>query len=403
MAVFSHLNVLVVDDEAFARDVISATLSHLQIQTIQTAASGEEAIQILTKTPHQIDILLCDLHMPGMDGVELLRHLDELDFHGGIIVISGADERVLRAAISLARAHFLNLLGSLQKPVSAGSLAVFLRQYETVHRHNLPDPGGYLLTTAEFQQGLTDGHLNLFYQPQVDMQTGQILGVEALARWQHPTHGLLPPSAFVPLAEKSDLIIPFTHAVLALALAQAAAWHKAGLTHRMAINISAAALPRIDLPERLTDGCDGYGLPHDSIVLELTETQLDQDRLLNLEVLTRVRLQNFSLSIDDFGTGYSSLDRLKHAPYDELKIDGGFVHGAAYDSAARVILESSIALGNQLSLRVLAEGVEDGEDWQLAADLGCHLAQGFFIAHPMSALDLDHWLANWQGLESLAL
>lgn len=400
---FSHLSALVVDDDPFMRDLAQATLNHLNLTQVATAADGEEALAFLAHAGRSTDILLCDLQMPGMDGIELLRHLSENDFEGAIILFSGTDDRILKAAVNLARAHFLNLLGSLRKPITAEVLASFLNHYDTVYQSKHTRTDSTLLTRQEFVQGLEQGHLTLHYQPQVDMTTGDVVGVEALARWKHPRNGLLPPSTFIPLAEQTDLAAPFTQAVIELAMAQISAWQRAGRQFRVAINISPVALSQLDLPQILADRCHQEQLDPARIVLEITETHLDRDKILSLEILTRLRLKGLNLSIDDFGTGYSSLDRLNSIPFNELKIDGSFVHGATHDETARVILESSAALGKQLSLCVLAEGVETRSDWRLAASLGCDTAQGFLVAYPMPAAELDQWLEQWHGLESLEL
>lgn len=401
MTGFPYLHALVVDDDPFARDLIQATLEHLQLGSITTVGSGEEAMVSLADPQSQTNILLCDLHMPGMDGVELLRHLGENQFDGGIILISGAEESILRAAVSLARAYFLNLLGSLQKPATAKTLAYFLRNYNQAYADRVAVPRAASLTPQELESGLEDNALILYYQPQIDIDSGRVVGVEALARWQHPQHGLLPPSAFIAVAEHNGSILPFTEQVLDQAMAQAARWKNLYPPFRMAINLSTVSLCQRQLPQMLVHGCERHGLDPQDITLEVTETHLDQNKLLSLEVLTRIRLNGFGLSIDDFGTGYSSLDRLKNAPFDELKIDGGFVHGAMHDKAAQAILESSIVLGKQLALSVLAEGVEDEEDWALVKRLGCDIVQGFFIARPMPADSFEQWLTQWQGLESL--
>lgn len=400
---FSRLRVLVVDDDPFMLDLFKLTLQQLQVGDIWLAASGGEAIALLQQPGEQFDVLLCDLHMPGMDGIELLRHLGQLQYKQGLILISGADESILRAAVSLARAYFLNVLGSAQKPISVGTLRYFLSQYELAPGRRRPRHDSTLLTAAEFRRSLLNGDLVLAYQPQINMSSGEVVGMEALARLQHPQYGLLSPRTFIPVMEQGESLELFTEVVICRALEQTHLWRCRGETFKVSINVSAGALTRLDLPEILAGHCRRLQLDPQGITIEVTETQLDDDPTASLEVLTRLRLRGLGLSIDDFGTGYASLERLNRAPFDELKIDGSFVHGAIRDDAARAIFESSVALGKQLSLRVLVEGVEDPEDWALAARLGCEVAQGYLIARPMFAAAMDRWLKGWKGLSSLDL
>lgn len=400
---FAHLHALVVDDDPFMLDVVSLTLQRLGVRQVDTAASGEAALARLSTPETPFHLLLCDLNMPGMDGIELLRHVGNLEFGGGVILFSGADERILKAAVSLARARFLNVLGSLQKPVTLEALGHFLDHFDAARTLRDSGPRLSTLSVHELRQSLEQRHLCLFYQPQVDMRDGRLVGVEALARLRHPQYGLLGPATFVPLSEQDDLIRPFTEAVVREALDQTRLWRRQGLNFRVSVNISAAALSQLDLPHALGALCHERALDPAGILLEITESHLDQDIITSLEVLTRLRLQGFGLSIDDFGTGYSSLDRLKRVPFDELKIDGSFVHGASLDQAAHAIFESSVALGQQLSLSVVAEGVENIEDWNLCAALGCDVVQGYLVARPMPADDFAAWLSRWRGLDSLPL
>lgn len=393
---FSHLNALVVDDDPFMRDLVTRALAKLSVGLVKGAGSGAEAIQLIKEKNCVFHVLLCDLQMPDMDGIEVLRHLAGMEFDGGVILFSGADERILRSAVSLARAHYLNVLGSAQKPVKLDQLREFLAQWERWYNLKPLGPGAAQLTSDELKTGLARGNLMLYFQPQIALPQGQVIGVEALARWRCEA-GVLGPGSFIPLAEQSDLIEPLTRAVIEQALSQTQSWNASGQNLRMAINISVAALS-LDLPEFVERACLNHGVTPNQVTLELTETHLDQDLVKTLEVLTRIRLRGLGLSIDDFGTGYSSLERLKRAPFDELKIDGSFVHGATKDRAARAIFESSVALGKQLTISVLAEGVETQEEMELANLLGCDAVQGYYIARPMPAEEFERWLGLWPGL-----
>ena len=215
-------------------------------------------------------------------------------------------------------------------------------------------------------------------------------------RWQHPADGLLYPGSFVGVAEAHGLIDALTRAVLCLALAQARRWRDLGLTVRMAVNISMDNLACLDFPEFVMDEIARHGVPAGDLMLEVTESRLMGDARAPMDILTRLRLKQIGLSIDDFGTGHSSLAQLRDIPFDELKVDRGFVHGAATTPGMHAILEGALGMARQLGMRSVAEGVEDRPDWDLLRTLGCDLAQGYFVAKPMPAADLAPWLETWE-------
>ncbi|MCP5161563.1 MAG: EAL domain-containing response regulator [Hahellaceae bacterium] len=399
----SYLNILVVDDDAFMRDLVKMTLALFKPGLITLAPSGKEAIEILKQGDDNYHIIMLDLLMPDMDGIETLRHLSKLEYQGGLILFSGADSSVLRAAVNVARGRFLNVLGSIAKPVKAAALSHILEEYDFFLTRQPDTTQISTLSETEFSEGLSQGALTLYYQPQIDIKSGMVVGLEALARWKTTRHAILGPSAFMPLAESPAFIHQFAEQTLLLALDDISRWGKQARLLDVAVNISAAALDLIDLPEKIAYQCQAYGIESERLSIELTETMLDRDLVNSLEVLTRLRMRSIGLSLDDFGTGYSSLERLKSIPFDELKIDGSFVRGANTDPAACAIFESSVSLGKQLNLTIVAEGVETRDDWLRAAEFGCDIVQGYFAARPMPADQLDAWLNQWKGLSSLDL
>ncbi|MBI2380527.1 MAG: EAL domain-containing response regulator [Gammaproteobacteria bacterium] len=391
-----RLKALIVDDDPFMRQLLAMTLQQLEIGQIVSAHSGENALAILDAAPAGFDVLLCDLKMPGMDGVEFLRHLSEREYAGGVILMSGEELSILRAAVNLGRARFLNILGSLEKPITAQALLHLLADLKPQPKSTAGHSAVSLLTVEEFRQGLGRGELCLYYQPQVELTTRRVIGVEALARWQHPERGLIGPAAFVPLAEANNTVDEFSEQVFRLAIAQTGRWLEQGLDMRMSINLSTAGLNRIDLPEVFERIVKASRVDISRIMLELTESRLMKNVATSLEILTRLRLKGFGLSIDDFGTGYSTLEQLKRVPFIELKIDRSFVHGAVHDPSACAILETSASLAKHLGLSIVAEGVEDMQDWAQIAALDCEYAQGYFIAKPMPGEEFPRWLQTWR-------
>jgi EAL domain-containing protein (putative c-di-GMP-specific phosphodiesterase class I) len=223
-----------------------------------------------------------------------------------------------------------------------------------------------------------------------------VLGVETLVRWQHPEDGLVLPDLFISVAETNGLINDLTRMVLTQALDQAKDWQQTGLILRVAVNISMDNLASLDFVDFVTDLTTKSGVPPQRVVLEVTESRLMKDTRAPLEILTRLRLKRFRLSIDDFGTGHSSLAQLRDIPFDELKIDQGFVHHASSNETLRAMYDTSLSLARQLGMEVVAEGVEDRSDWDLLKATGCDIAQGFFISEPMPAEDFPGWLEGWK-------
>jgi diguanylate cyclase (GGDEF)-like protein len=242
---------------------------------------------------------------------------------------------------------------------------------------------GRLRLVGELRQAIQMGELSVYYQPQASASDGELLGVEALARWHHPEHGLLMPGDFVPLAEHTGLIRPLTMYVLERALAQSRSWRDDGLDLRVSVNITSRDLLDTHLPEQVGALLDKWGVEPDRLELEITENTIFTDPVRSRTVLARLRELGVRLAIDDFGSGNSSLGYLKRLPVDVLKIDKNFVVNMDSDADDAVIVRSTIELGHNLGLEVVAEGVETAEAWRHLMLLGCDTIQGFFFGRPM--------------------
>jgi EAL domain-containing protein (putative c-di-GMP-specific phosphodiesterase class I) len=245
------------------------------------------------------------------------------------------------------------------------------------------------LLTA-LQLAIEREELSLLYQPKVAVSDGRLAGVEALARWPR-ADGPVPPSTFVPLAERFGLIDELTDWLLRRGLKQWTSWRDQGIKTNIAFNVSALSLRDVYFPDYLHRLCQVEGVPTDCVTIEVTEGAT-QHILRLLDTLTRFRLKGMSLSLDDFGTGYSSLLQLRQLPYNELKVDRCFVAEAARSRESRLIVKAVIDLAHGLGLTATAEGVEDAETLALLAELDCDHAQGFFIAGPMEGWELAPWL-----------
>jgi len=387
------LSILVLDDDAFTVALLTHMLRTQGCTRVSACERGEDALALVVPEEGP-ELILCDLNMPGMDGIEFVRRLVDRGFQGSLILVSGEEPRLLKTAEQLVKAHGIPVLDCLSKPVSPERLGQALARWRP--RPSARVKAGREAYPAEaVARAIAQGELVNFYQPKVEVASGRVVGVETLVRWRHPEDGLVFPDQFIAVAEAHGLIDDLTRVVLAAALVQTRAWQEAGLDLRVAVNVSMDNLAALAFADFVALTARDAGVAPQQVVLEVTESRLMGDLRAPLEVLTRLRLKRFHLSIDDFGTGHSSFTQLRNIPFNELKIDQSFVHGAATDGTARAIYDASLGLGRQLDMEVVAEGVEDLEDWAFLQATGCPLAQGYFIARPMPAPELADWVLQW--------
>jgi EAL domain-containing protein (putative c-di-GMP-specific phosphodiesterase class I)/FixJ family two-component response regulator len=392
----SAIRILVLDDEPFMLKLLTRVLANLGFTQVTTCDSGRRALEWIDCPDSPPDLILLDLNMPEMDGVEFVRHLVYRHYTGSLILVSGEDERMLQSAEKLVQAHKISILGYLHKPVKPEDLSALLETL-TPPRLNEPRAPKKAYGADEIRAAIVNGELVNYYQPKVEVMSGKVVGVESLVRWRHPKDGMVFPDQFIDVAEEDGLIDDLTRVVIGEAFAQAKTWQDSGLHLRVSINISMDHLATLEFADYVTAAAVAAGIATDGIVLEVTETRLMNELSAPLEILTRLRLKRFSLSIDDFGTGHSSLSLLRDMPFDELKIDQGFVHGAASNDMLRAIYHASLGLAQQLGMKTVAEGVEDRADWDFLRSTGCDLAQGYFIAKPMPAAEIPDWISAWEA------
>jgi EAL domain-containing protein (putative c-di-GMP-specific phosphodiesterase class I) len=251
------------------------------------------------------------------------------------------------------------------------------------------------LTPAGLEQAAAAGQLYLMYQPKLDLRSGAITGVEALARWQHPRRGEIRPVDFIPAIERSGLIDWFSKWALIAAARQWAEWRAKGLDLELAVNISALNLRHVCFPDDVIGICLAEGVPQERLTLELTEGAT-QDATKLMDTVSRFRLKGIGISLDDFGTGYGSLVQLRGLPFTELKIDRRFVTDLLISADSRAIIRGLIAMSHEIGLTVTAEGVEDHDTLAALQAFGCDKAQGFLIARPMTGDRLPLWILNWE-------
>lgn len=392
-------SLLIVDDSTVQRQHAAALCRELGIELIYEAGNGSEALELLSRLILRPSLMIVDLEMPGMDGVELIQHLHQRQLDIPLIVASGRENALIQSVETMSGVLGLHVLAGLQKPLKLDQLAKALGHYSEAHSVAPEKELGILAPfgAAELAHAIGSGEILAHYQPKVDIRTGIVRGVEALARWQHPKMGLIPPGRFIPLAEQEGQIHALTLSIMAQALAQAAIWNTRGLKLSVAVNLSPRLLDSPGLVQESSALLDRHSLQAEQIVLEITESSVVAYHGAALGVLARLRIKGFGLSIDDYGTGFSSMQQLARIPFTELKIDRSFVHGAHQRKNLRVILQSALDMAHRLELVTVAEGIETLEDWHLLQELGCTIGQGYLIAKPMPAAALPQWLKSHHG------
>lgn len=404
------LKVLVLDD-----DIDNCqTLEHIVRfagHDVRSACTGDTFLQLVAQWQPQVVIV--DLLLGDTDGVTVLTCLDYLPVKPTVIIVSGANPRLLEAASRSATGHGFTVLGVLSKPFNPKALRQLLVKHQQPQQPKLNNITrlNHDLTLADLTQAFEQNAFYVVYQPKIECRTAGLIGFEALCRLRLPELGEIGPDQFIPLCEKFGLITKLTQYVINSSIP----WFADFLQHyslttqqtnagniRLAINISALSLEQPDVFNYLIKQCDSHQVPAKAIILELTESAAMADPVKSLDILTRLRLQGFQLSIDDFGTGFSSILQLVRLPFSELKIDKHFVGTAASNEESRLVISSLIDMAHALGLTVTAEGIEDRQTLSFLQKKHCDTAQGFYIARPMPASQIADWVAKHQDDKELA-
>ena len=385
-------SVLLVDDSAAQRAYAVALCAELGITEVREASNGQVALAMLAAMTPQPDLLIIDLEMPTMDGPELLTRLGERGVASPIIVASSRERSLLHSVQDMGGGMGLCILGTLQKPMKLEDLRAILLNWDSVTDKRKQAARALPVDPEALRAGIDRGEIVIHYQPQIAVQSGDVHGVEALARWNHPTLGLVYPDQFIPMAEQHGLIHKLTLQVMNQAMLQTALWNGQGMDLSVAINMSPLLLESPNLLQEISSLQQCYSLQAEKVVLEITETSLLRDLSAALSVLTRLRLRGFGLSLDDYGTGFSSMQQLARIPFTELKIDRSFVHGVHERESVQVMLRSALEMASRLGLNTVAEGVESLQDWWLLQEYGCTFVQGWLMAKAMPAEAVPDWV-----------
>jgi EAL domain-containing protein (putative c-di-GMP-specific phosphodiesterase class I)/FixJ family two-component response regulator len=391
---------LVLDDDEAVGATVALIAKAAGFTVYSTTLAEDFFAKIETWSPSHV---IVDLRMPGTDGVGVLKWLAMRETAAAVIVTSGLGARILESAARAAVDGGLNVIGVLSKPFKARTLRELLdTEIRPAERRRRAERQPTSADTSDvsretLSRALEGREIGAFYQPKISCATRALMGFEALARWPSPDHGMIMPDRFIPLAEQSGLIGELTRQVFEAALS----WFAGpfgGSEATLALNLSARLLSDPELPIWISACCAKYSVPHDQLILEVTETASMNNQEAVVENLTKIRISGFRLSIDDFGVGYSSLVQLARLPFSELKIDKMFILSARTSEESRKIISSIVGLSRALDLHVTAEGVEDEWTLDFLQKLGCDSAQGYVIARPMDGAAAVAWSASFAPL-----
>lgn len=386
-------NILVIEDDQFQQLIMTKLLSRLTSANIVLADNGIEALGKLDKglVP---ELILCDLNMPHMDGVEFLRCLTERNIQCPITLISAADKDVVKSVIKMANSYGLSRVTDISKPVTAKQLIETLNQQMLAPINPKKGKQHYQPTEQEIYQGLKNGEFVPYFQPHLDTKTDKITGAEALVRWHHPTQGVLSPYYFLDSLMKMGFSSILTEVIIKQSILACRSWHQSGFNFHISVNVSQSDLDKQDFADNLLRLLHKYGLQSKYLTLEITETELSSNIGKLLNTVSRLRLNDIKISIDDFGTGHSSLKQLIDTPFSELKIDQSFIKNMLTSSKHMAAVKFSLMLAKQLGLKSVAEGVETIEQKQLLKELGCDILQGYLISKPLAETDFIKLFKN---------
>lgn len=353
-------------------------------------------------------ILVMDLNMPGIDGLQVLRKLADKEVKCPTILTSGLGERILSSSRKVAESHGIHIIGFLPKPFSIKESMTLLQQAKvdleerSLARVPVAGDAGRKLPPPEFTeqqiyQGLQLQQFLLHFQPQLDLTESRIFSCEALVRWQHPEYGLLYPDAFIQQVEKSDFVDEFTWYTFSEACKAIRQFEQAGLDIRVSVNMPPELVVASSI-DRLEEILDLYKVPSNKVVIEITERGVMDDLTDATEVLTRMSMKGLQIAIDDFGTGNSSLKQLEMIPFKELKIDSSFVI-RGLESGTRAIISNTAKLAHALDMHVVVEGVETKEMLDYVRSLNCEYVQGYFISRPVDSASFISFVQNYHANE----
>lgn len=381
----SDLKILIVDDDEFQRKMLVRLLKKNHVKTIEQASDGLLALEAIERAPEGFDLIISDLDMPNMDGMEFIRILCERKSLCALAITSSWNETFLSSIQSMCSAYGVDPLGVLKKPITNRNIEALLGKIDINKVDVGFKPGTSLpaFTVDEILAGVADNQFSPAFQAKVDLRTGRVVGAEALARWNHPQYGIVPPYSFIETLENAGRINALTFDMISKSATACVKWQELGFDIDVAVNLSLTSLTDTRFARQVYELVLQSGLSAERMTLEMTETAAMTEMAPVLENLARLRMLGFGLSIDDFGTGFASMQQLSRVAFTELKIDRSFVSVMKEKREAKAIVETSIEIARRLGIKSIAEGVETEEELLALKKVGCDLVQGYLISKPI--------------------
>ena len=384
------LAVLVIEDHAFQRGVLVRLLKSLGVSRVLEAEDGGSALALVRANRDSLALIISDVDMPEMDGLEFLRRLAKEAPLTPVALHSALDRALLKSIEAMSAEYGLELVGTLEKPATEEALLDLL--HTVVQRNSMIERVEPPANESEVAFALSRHEFEPWFQPKIDLRTGRACGAEVLVRWCRLHAQPLPPDRFLSVIVASGLMRKMTLGLATQSAQYLRELGPSGASFTLSLNVCPTLLDDPDFADALVRSLLDAGAKPDEVVLEITETAASRNQGAALENLARLRMRGFDLSVDDFGTGFSSLAQLVRAPFSELKIDRSFVSRIASDSAARTLVESVIAMARRLGLRTVAEGIETEQQHEILLALDCDMGQGYLFAKPMPVNDWLTWM-----------
>ncbi|TFW32964.1 EAL domain-containing response regulator [Massilia horti] len=391
-----HLHFLVAEADNPQRTALLDLLGALGARRVTEVPDGHMALRACQAgvTPG-VDVAIVNLELPGMDGLELIRNLAVLETGARLIVVGAQHPNLMFAVETLAQAFGIDLLGTIVKPVTEPKLKALLDNYVPAARpHARPIEPTF--TFSQVGTGLQKRQFEPFFQPKIELASGQVKGLEIFARWRHPEHGVLGPSAFIGALEENNRIDFLDWSMIEMSVERCRWFHDQGIPISISINVAPETITHPNFVRQITACIGRHRVMPDYLTFEMPESSVLNSDPNFIERLVRLRMMGFGLAIDDYGTGRSNLQLLARIPFSELKIDRSFVDGASRKRPLSTVLRSCLGLAHSLDRMSVAVGVETRQDWDFLQGLGCTYAQGYHIANPMAAEDFPGWLEDWR-------
>lgn len=391
---FADYSVVVVEDHDFQRRTVVQLLRNLGVGTVRDAPDGVQALEVL-KAGAAPDIIICDIDMPGMDGVEFVARVAESNLACAMVIASGLEAKVLRAVEAIGAGHGLHVLAALEKPLTARRLGEVLRQYTRFSSERADHAAAAPVSGDALRDALESGELTAHFEPRIDLTTGAMSGAEAFGVWPGPDGSPISPSAFVPVLTRDGLLLSYVERLVAASCELLDEARRAGLDEpvplRVAVSMSLLPLADAHLADRVIQMVRSRGQDPRLFVCQVDDVDLARAPATTLSVLTRLRVKGFGLSMSHAGAGPSWTHHLDRVPVSELKLDRRLVAGASGDPKRLVMLESALASARDMALPVVADGCDSQADFDSLLSFGCSEAQGRFVAEPMAAEDTVAW------------